>query len=226
MSDIPLHAHPPSSLAELQDELYQLQAEFSQFYDIPPPCLPEGLLDEFYTLRQYKLDIYSEKCEIIMNMPDRNLTPSHPDFTLLPNTLPHGYTEGELMREIIKLEDKFYALYQFPPDNSTLEQIHHFHTLRNAKRCVLKGKYALLQEMTATDIPLTHTVHNALHTPCYNPSRHYHIYNGRLRPITYTHTHNAPPTSLRSAQSKWGGQRDILHDTNEPTLGDGRRKKS
>ena len=160
MSPSPPEPPPPSAtylpssftIAELESELTLLRVEFYLLYDIPPPCLPDWRLGEFYMLRQYKLAVYSEKCEIMMNMLDNNPPPSYPDITLLPNTLPHEYTESELMIEIIKLEDEFYTLYQFPPDDSTIDQIHHFYTLRNTKHCVLRGKYELLQDMTALDV--------------------------------------------------------------------------
>ena len=77
----------------------------------------------------------------------------------------------------------------------------------------LKSKYRLLESMRTLDI------YNPENTnPPYNPSCTYHIYNGRLKPIIYQHTHS-PPHIHKSSQ--WGGQRGVLLEENEPMLGDG-----
>ena len=154
--------------------------------------------------------------------------------TILPSSIP-TYTERlstlcsqsnspfynlfTLQHAIIELENVFFGLYQYRPEATSSWEYEKFELFYNLMKSDLQGKYRLLESMRTLDI------YNPENTnPPYNPSCIYHIYNGRLKPITYTHIHSVPHTQYIYKSSKRGGQRDEMLAC-EQVLGDGYIRK-
>jgi len=123
------------------------------------------------------------------------------------------YNLFTLQHAIIELENTFFGLYQYRPEETSGWEYEEFQSFYDLTESDLKSKYRLLESMRTLDI------YNPENTNLpYNPSCTYHIYNGRLKPIIYQRTHS-PPHIHKSSQ--WGGQRGVLLEKNEPMLGDG-----
>ena len=127
------------------------------------------------------------------------------------------YNLFTLQHAIIELENTFFGLYQYRPEETSGWEYEEFQSFYDLTESDLKSKYRLLESMRTLDI------YNPENTNLpYNPSCTYHIYNGRLKPIIYQRTHS-PPHIHKSSQ--WGGQRGVLLEKNEPMLGDGYLQK-
>jgi len=123
-----------------------------------------------------------------------------------------------LQHEIIELENEFYSLSSYLPPYPSEEDFDEYLMLYNSKESVLKEKYRFLDQMRELDIYNPENICRP-----YDPSLTYHIYNGHLRQITYTHTHTAP-LIIKCERYKWGG-RKIIPEDNAPMLGEGKHKK-
>jgi hypothetical protein len=123
-----------------------------------------------------------------------------------------------LQHEIIELENEFYSLSSYLPPYPSEEDFDEYSMFYNSKESVLKEKYRFLVQMRELDIYNPENICRP-----YNPSLTYHIYNGHLRLITYTHTQTAP-LIIKCERYKWGGQK-IIPEDNVPMLGEGKHKK-